>query len=100
MACGSVVLVDENNWAIFARTLNGATVKKIGLKSFEEQGRIDLSANFQLSQLPPSSYSSISSKYDVFDKYLDLLAVFTCPKQLQMVSIKIEQNLGLYFWLF
>ena len=33
-------------------TMKGATVKKVALKSFEEQGLISLSANLQLSQPP------------------------------------------------
>ena len=33
-------------------TMKGATVKKVVLKSFEEQGLISLSANLQLSQPP------------------------------------------------
>ena len=47
MLCGSLVSVNGNIWEIFA-PLKGATVKKVVLKSFEEQGLIGLCAKFQL----------------------------------------------------
>ena len=79
-----------------------STDKKVVLKSFDEQGLIGPCAKFQLFQSWPSCFSTISTTFlrNIWRKYfpLDLWAVFTCPKQLWMVSLKIEQNLGLSFF--
>ena len=44
--------------------MNGATVKKVVLKSFEKQSLIGLWAKFQ-----PSHFHPIHFKYHTFDKY-------------------------------
>ena len=44
-------------------TMKGATVKKVVLKSFEEQGLIGLCAKFQLYQSCPSCFSTISTTF-------------------------------------
>ena len=65
-------------------TMKGATVKKVILKSFQEQGLIGLCTKFQLRQSPPSSFSSIITTLltNICPKYSPSIFVhfFTCPK--------------------
>ena len=86
----------------FTSRIWSIALKKIVSKSFEEQGLIGVCAKFQLYQSCQSCF--FYHKYHTLDKYLTEIffpwifgQFFTCPNQLRMVSIKIEQNLGLYF---
>ena len=54
--------------------MNGATVKTVVLKSFEEKGLIGLCAKFQLSQSPRSCFSLITTAFftNIGGKYFSL----------------------------